>query len=152
MRTEEILNYVKKIKEEFKGLSIDPGYICNAFGFPIRKITLNPNVYKAYTTNVNGTPVISLNVHFDRKSQMLLCAHELGHALLHKENFYNGYTGDNLTQEYEANLFALALLLSEEKIKELNIDLKTITNYEMESILTSNLKLNPDNQKYYLYY
>lgn len=152
MRTEYILNYVKNLKKDLKCFSLDPGFICKTFGFPIRKMTLNPNVYKAYTNNINGTPIINLNVHFNKESQMLLCAHELGHAFLHKDNTYNAYDGDNLVEEYEANLFAFALLLSDETLKKLNIDLKTLTNYEMETILTSNLKLNPNNQKDYSYY
>lgn len=152
MRTEYILNYVRNLKKDLEGFPLDPGFICKTFGFPIRKITLNPNVYKAYTNNINGTPIINLNVHFNKGSQMLLCAHELGHAFLHKDNVYNAYDGDNTIQEYEANLFAFALLLSDETLSELNIDLKTITNYEMESIITSNLKLNPNNEKDYSYY
>lgn len=149
MRTEEILNFVYNLKKELNG-TVDPGYVCNLFGFKIRKITLNPKVYKAFTNNINGKPVININVHFNRDSQLLLCAHELGHAILHKDNCYNAFDGDNLIQEFEANLFAFALLLSDEEIEKFN--LRNITNYEMESIINSKLTLNPNFEKDYSYY
>lgn len=148
MRADKIIEFAKFIKDKFNGI-YDPGYICAETGIKIRKINLNPNVYKAYTTNINGKPIISLNAKFTMKSQMVLCAHELGHALLHVDNYFNGFDGENSQQEYEANLFAVALLFNED---EFNVPLSSLSNYELKCVLDSNIKLNPNNELEYRYY
>lgn len=153
MEAKKIINFVKFIREklEFEELN-DPGLICRVLDIPIRQMTLNPKVYPAYTTNISGKPVISLNVHYTMLSQLVLCAHELGHALLHKDNYYNGFDGENPQQEYEADLFAVALLFTEDQYELFNVPLEKMSKSELKCILDSNLKLNEDGKLDYRYY
>lgn len=61
MKAEKIINLVRLIRRklEFENLN-DPGIICRILDIPIRQITLNPKVYPAYTTNINGSNKCSL--------------------------------------------------------------------------------------------
>jgi len=153
MKAEKIINLVRLIRRklEFENLN-DPGIICRILDIPIRQITLNPKVYPAYTTNINGRPVISINVHYTMFSQLVLCAHELGHALLHKDNYYNGFDGEDPQQEYEANLFAVAFLFPEEKYELFDTPLEKMSNAELKCILDANIKLNEKGKLDYRYY
>lgn len=143
MEASEIIQYVKNLKVECCS-SNDPGKVCEVLNIPIRKITLNPNIYPAYTTNINGKAIISLNTKYTLSSQLVLCAHELAHALLHNDNYYNGFDGENMQQEYEANLFAVAFIFSEEQYDEFIVPLNKMSNFELKSILDYNIKLNPN--------
>ncbi len=74
-------------------------------------------------------------------AKRVICAHELGHALLHDGmaiNRFNG-TSDSLQDqcEYEANLFAVALLVDD---KSLNRPLKEMNNWMLKYILDYNIK------------
>lgn len=54
--------------------------------------------------------------------QVFVCAHELGHMMLHKKSnaiFMDAYTGFNTTKyEIEANKFAVELLIPDEMLLE----------------------------------
>lgn len=82
-------------------------------------------------------PLIVLNSNFDKKSQRIFCAHELGHAILHKAAC-NHFGDDNLKNknEYEANLFAVSLLFNHHSF---NQDIKTMDNFILKFILDSNV-------------
>ena len=75
----------------------------------------------------------------------MLCAHELGHALLH-EDCVNHFavTNKNVTThvEQEANLFALALLTSDDIDEDLCIPLSNMSNYLLKSIMDYNIKFD----------
>ena len=143
MRAEDIINLVKEIRKELGDIYLNnPIDVCNKKNIAIRKITLNPKVYPAYTTNIFGKPIISLNENYTFLSQIVLCAHELGHALLHSDNCYNGFDGENMQQEYEANLFAVALLFTEKQYDSFSIPLEKMSNFELKYILDANIKLN----------
>lgn len=79
----------------------------------------------AYTT-VSGQPFIFINSRVSDEMQRIICAHELGHALLHKNRrgVYLEYalfdTADRL--EYEANLFAAEFLLDDGDIRGLALE------------------------------
>lgn len=148
MRGIDIINLAKKMRNEING-SNDPGLYCQKNGIVIRKTELNPNVYPAFTTNINGVPIITLNARYSLKSQFVMCAHELGHAVLHKDNYYNGFGDNNPTMEYEANLFAVAFLFDEE---HLDVKLEHMSNSELESLLKFNISLLPNGQSDYRYY
>lgn len=153
MRATEIIQLVKNIRAKLNWDNLnDPGVICNILDIPIRQITLNPKIYPAYTTNIFGKPVISLNVHYTMLSQLVLCAHELGHALLHADNYYNGFHGENPQQEYEANLFAVALLFTENQYELFNTPLEKMSNSELKCILDTNIKLTENGKLDYRYY
>lgn len=66
--------------------------------------------------------LIYIDESLPEREQLHVCAHELGHMLLHKKAnalFMDTYTGFNTTKyEKEADLFAMELLLSDEMILE----------------------------------
>ncbi len=67
----------------------------------------------------NGCRYIVINESLDRVLQAVVCAHELGHDMLHRELSGGGirestlFLGNNRT-EREANLFAAEILISDE--------------------------------------
>ena len=99
--------------------------------------------FTAQTVKIPGYPtIISINNAYNEKSKRILCAHELGHALLHEEcvNHF-AITSKNVTKEVErdANLFAVALLLDENEERQLNVSLCNMSNYLLKSILEYNI-------------
>lgn len=69
--------------------------------------------------------IIVINANLPEELQRIICAHELGHAILHKELAAKGTLNDfalfdNTSKpEFEANLFAAELLISDEAVTEL---------------------------------
>lgn len=149
MKAKEIINLVKDIRNKCENKYLtNPFGICQALDIPIRKITLNPKLFPAFTTNVSGNPIISLNDSYSFSTQFVLCAHELGHALLHSNNFYNGFDGENLQQEYEANLFAVSLLFREDQYDLFDVPIYKMSNTDLKYILD---KLIESNENFQLY-
>ena len=78
--------------------------------------------------------LIYIDENLSRHEQYFVCAHEIGHMLLHKKS--NAIFMDSRTflssgkYENEANRFAMSLLVSDELLEE-NLEL----NYEQLSIL-----------------
>ena len=84
MRTEEILGLVKGLIETWK--TNDPYEIAKIYGIKVMTRSLNLKSYKAQTIKMQQYPaIISINGAYSPLSQKVLCAHELGHALLHEE-------------------------------------------------------------------
>ena len=76
---------------------------------------------KGFYKDVYGTPFIFLNRRLRRGEATLVCAHELGHHLLHREFAAFGFEEASVfspasRREYEANLFAAELLLVTRKV------------------------------------
>ena len=83
---------------------------------------------------------IHINHDLSDHDQLFTCAHELGHALLHN-NSINHFdpSGRGITTsdyEYEANLFAVALLVDEQR---LNMPLRQMSNAALKSVIDYNL-------------
>lgn len=137
MQKNEIVELAEKIKKLY---GTDPIKICKELGININYINLNPKIYQAYTICVSDKPVININKHFSVTSQKILCAHELGHALMHTgKNIINQFNDEtNGICEYEANLFAVALLFSNDMF---DIDIIKMNNYLLKGILDFNIKL-----------
>ena len=79
---------------------------------------------KGFYKVVYDTPFIFLNESLPRQEARLVCAHELGHHALHRAAARVGFEefslfSENSRREYEANLFAAVLLISDDEIKEL---------------------------------
>ncbi|SKA89091.1 protein of unknown function [Clostridium sp. USBA 49] len=120
----------------------DPFIISEKLGIPI--------IYREYGSAIKGYCIkifdklhIVINSNFNLKAQKIICAHELGHALLHTEFLHPIFTasfdeGGNSELEHEANIFALALLLDE---KSLNIKISDMSNYLIMGIFNDNLKI-----------
>ena len=97
----------------------NPYELCDFLNIPILYNPLG-NI-KGLFQNVSGTPIIHLNNTLSEDELKPVIAHELGHALLHKEFnvcFLNNYTF-SITDKYEneANKFAAHLLIDD---KDLN--------------------------------
>ncbi|RXM78653.1 ImmA/IrrE family metallo-endopeptidase [Clostridium tetani] len=136
MRQDEIIKLAKSLKKQY---TTNPIKICNKLGIDINYTNLKPNIYAAYTTRIGKKPVIRLNSHFTLKSQKVLCAHELGHALMHGNKLINEFNDNhNGVNEYEANLFAVALLFDE---TDFAMDIKQMDNYMLKGILDYNIRL-----------
>lgn len=76
---------------------------------------------KGFYKDVYGTPFIFLSRHLSRGEATLVCAHELGHHLLHRQFAAFGFEEVSVfspasRREYEANLFAAELLLDTKEV------------------------------------
>lgn len=135
MSNKDITDLAEKIKVNYN--TKDPLKLCKILGIEINYTHLNPNFYPAYTIISGKTPVITLNSHFTKTSQMVLCAHELGHALMHNSKILNQFNGQsNEKEEFEANLFAVSLLFDQES---LGFAISGLDNYSLKWLLDLNI-------------
>ena len=142
MNAEDIIAYARDIKKNWK--TNDPFEIAAKLGITILHRKDIFKVFTAQTIKCNGYPtIISINDNYTDFSKKILCAHELGHALLH-ENCINHFavTSQNVATsvEQEANLFAIALLSDKNIEKTLKLPLASMNNYMLKSIIECNLK------------
>lgn len=122
----------------------DPYEIAERMGICVIHRDTNVDGFTAQTVKIDGYPtIISINNAYTDFSKKLLCAHELGHALMH-ENCINHFatTSSNIATsvEAEANLFAIALLSDAVFDYELKVPLSQMNNYLLKSIMDYNLK------------
>jgi Zn-dependent peptidase ImmA (M78 family) len=102
----------------------DPYKLCQAMGIKIRYKDCE-YMLKAYFVVVSRIKSIVLNNRVSEDVARILVAHELGHAVLHRElAFLRGFQEFELfdmtsVTEYEANLFAAELLIEDEELLEL---------------------------------
>ncbi len=118
--SKEVLARVEKLLHKYK--TRDPYKIARQCGIEIiiRELGALKGFYKVIYRN----PFIFLNKSMSRSMARIVCAHELGHHFLHREFAAFGFEETSLfspasRREYEANLFAAELLLSDSEIKEL---------------------------------
>lgn len=76
---------------------------------------------KGFYKDVYGAPFIFLSRRLTRGEARLVCAHELGHHLLHRQFAAFGFEEVSVfspasRREYEANLFAAELLLDTKEV------------------------------------
>lgn len=107
----------------------DPFRLCEHLGILVFFEELSPKL-KGYFFQQFRIKIIIINSKLSEDLQRIICAHELGHAILHKDlaakNTLNDFAlFDTVTKpEFEANLFAAELLISDEAVIErLNDDL-----------------------------
>lgn len=138
-RTDEIISFARDISKSWGNNAIAIAERC---GFTV---ILNKSARAgAKTIKLAGYPtVISIYGCGDINEYQVLCAHELGHALLHEDgvnNFKGSYKTIIDNTEYEANLFAVALLFDDD---DFNMPISRMSNYLLKGILDYNIK-NPD--------
>ena len=98
----------------------DPFFICDALGVLVRFKDLG-NVKGIYTFYKRNRFVI-VNSSLCDDEKKIICAHELGHDLLHRNMAKNAHLYDkhlndmSLKPEFEANVFAAELLISDESV------------------------------------
>ncbi|MEK5008823.1 ImmA/IrrE family metallo-endopeptidase [Bacillus sp. FSL K6-3312] len=108
----DITETVSKLKSRFK--STDPFFIANKLGI----ITIHEDLGNTlgYYSKHFRTKFIHINEKVSEKSSFFVCAHELGHALLHSDSntpFLKRNTFFSTEKiELEANFFAMHLLFS----------------------------------------
>ena len=98
--------------------SRDPAAICNTLGIHLRFRDLGASL-KAYYFCQSRIRVITVNNREDEYLQRVLLAHELGHDQLHRGSAMQEFSEMELFDlsspyEYQANLFASALLIDDE--------------------------------------
>lgn len=122
----------------------DPYAICDRMGILVTFRTSAMKDFTAQTVKVAGYPtIISINDAYTDSSKRLLCAHELGHALLHDDGINHfAITSKNVKTnvEQEANLFAIALIGENNIDNRLNMPLSKLNNYLLMSIMDCNLE------------
>lgn len=112
--------YIKKkvIKVINKYETNDPFKICKSMGIHI--IYENLGSILGYYSKHFRIPIIHLNQNVSEKQQIFVCAHELGHAILHPEHntsFLKKHTFFSTDiYEIEANKFAVNLLFSNKSL------------------------------------
>lgn len=142
MNTEDIISLARDIKTSWK--TNDPYEIATRLGITVLH---RKNIFKGFTAQTikcSGYPtIISINDNYTDFSKKVLCAHELGHALLHEDCINHfAVTSQNIDTnvEQEANLFAIALLSDKKLERNLKLPLASMNNYMLKSIIECNLK------------
>ena len=137
MTRNDIVEIAIKLKEIYK--TNDPFKIAKMLKIDYGFVSFKKDVVQAYIIKPyeDIPPCIWINSNFDKKSQQIFCAHELGYAILHK-NAFNHFDGNSLSNlnEYEANLFAIALLFDPNLFE---IDIQRMDNYVLKFILDHNI-------------
>ena len=142
MNASDIINWVQQIKDNWK--TNDPYAIAAHLGIQVIFSDALGKDFTAYTVGFTNCPtMITINNNYSELSKRILCAHELGHALLHSDISINHFAVNssniNTSVEREANLFAIALLANEETLSQLALPLENMNNYLLKSIIEHNL-------------
>ena len=125
MRLEFISRSVEDLKRDFA--DNDPFQIVKSMGIILlfEGMGKAKNACKGFFLVKYDQPSITINSDLPKITQKIICAHELGHAVLHSqeagmEAFHDVALFDTASlAEYEANVFAAELLLGDEDVLEL---------------------------------
>jgi len=122
-----IIESVRRLVKRYN--ETDPFRLCEHLGILVLFEEFSNNL-KGYFFHQSRIKIIVINSALPEDLQRIICAHELGHAILHKElaakNTLNDFAlFDTIAKpEFEANLFAAELLISDDSlIERLNDDL-----------------------------
>ena len=141
MRAADIVALAKGLRDSWN--TNDPFEIAKKFGIEVLFRDAAIKGFTAQTIKIPGYPtIISINDAFNEKSKKILCAHELGHALLHDEsvNHFSVTKRNVMTYvERDANLFAVALLIDDETEAQLSGPLVNMENHLLKAILDYNI-------------
>ncbi len=131
----EIAQKATKLRQRFR--TSNPFTVCEGLGINVRLADLGglKGFYKYYMKN----RFIVINSNICEKLQKMVCAHELGHDILHRDiakqiNFWETTLWDMSGKvELEANIFASELLIDDEDI--LNIADDCLSVEKLASLL-----------------
>ncbi|MBQ8278208.1 MAG: ImmA/IrrE family metallo-endopeptidase [Roseburia sp.] len=144
MNAKDIISLARDIKTTWN--TNDPYKIAERLGIVVLPRDNCTKGFTAQTIKVPGYPtIISINDAYTEFSKKVLCAHELGHALLHEDCLNHfAITSKNVATkvEKEANLFAIALLSDYDIDTQLSVPLANMNNYLLKSIMDYNIQLN----------
>ncbi len=119
--TEYIIHAVDKLVHKYG--TRDPYELCDRLGIRIRKKDLKKKL-KGFFFYQSRIPNIVIDTNLNEVLERILLAHELGHAILHKETammvgFQEMEVFDSTaTTENEANMFSAELLLDDDEVLE----------------------------------
>ncbi len=134
MNRKAIIQYAKMLKNKYKGMNALQ--IAEELSYKVITISANPEFLIAHNYRFkNGRSIIVINSCLDEHSKNVVCAHELGHAVL-RHPLKNEYKGINWPYEYEATLFAVSLLFDEE---DFNMPFEKMSYYTLKNILDENI-------------
>lgn len=117
---------MKRAETEAKGLvarwrTRDPFVLCDQLGIHVIECDLPANISGFYQC-MYGTKIIYLNSLLGNIRKNVVCAHELGHAVLHEHlnSLFMQESGNFVTGRYEceADLFCAELLIDDLILKE----------------------------------
>lgn len=137
------MNIDKKVKNTILELihkhnTIDIFKICELEGIQIRFKDYNTEFLKGRCVKLLGKWIIYINCNYNLKSQQLLCAHEIGHIMLHKNSNVNDFDGSDPVLEFEANLFAAHYMFDE---RDYDLKFSSMNNYLLKNVIDENLIL-----------
>ncbi len=123
-----VCDAVKSVKRKY--CEQDPRRLCREMGIRVlfHPLGTQPDAIKGFYSENFRIRTIIINSDLPEVIQKIILAHELGHAVLHRQSGFQGfhdYTVFNecVHTEQEANLFAAEYLLSDEDVLEaLNMD------------------------------
>ena len=119
----------------------DPFKLAEALGFPVRFINAQVKTFKArvFHSPFQAVPVIEINHNVSEISQKFLCAHEIGHDILHPGANTYDITRKNMNTslEYEANLFAVGFMCPLDK--EFDKPVYEMDSFELHRIIEDNI-------------
>ena len=117
--------------------TVDVFDICKLEGIQVIFKDYNPNGIKARCIKLYDEWIIYINSNFSLKSQYILCAHELGHIMLHPDCNINNFSGCDYELEHEANLFAAYFVLDENLY---DLKFSSMNSYLLSAVIDSNIK------------
>ncbi|MDB7088544.1 ImmA/IrrE family metallo-endopeptidase [Enterococcus mundtii] len=108
----DIIKLVSELKRTYD--TANPFVIAEKLGIEIRYVSFLDNP-KGKFQELLGSPIILLNNSLkESEERFYICAHELGHALFHREisSYYVSSRNSRSKSESEANCFASNLIVS----------------------------------------
>lgn len=135
MTKEDIILYARLLRSIFE--TIDAIEIARKLGYEVNLEDKDIWFSSATYGYKNVTKAIFISKKYDNISRKILCAHELGHAVLN-----HNYKDKNLESEYDAALFAVALLFED----SFYVPLVQMSTYELQTILDKNISLLSDEE------
>ena len=132
MTIEKIWNECRRLHETYGDLS--PWDLCDAENIQVLCVPMGtqPGACKGFFLRRFGVSCITVNADLSRETMRAVLWHELGHALLHRDEAEQtelvdfALAGNTDVLEYEANLFAAEMMISDSRILELLKEERTV--------------------------
>ena len=126
---EDIVNIVNGLLEKYR--TADPFELCDNLNIKILRNYLGPEIKGFFQRTPNNYEILHLNTELIPEEEKYICAHELGHAILHTDLSLQFFIENRLQvknrYEIQADKFAAGLLLND-------IDLSIIKDTTIEQL------------------
>lgn len=136
----DIKDIVKQVITKYSDGYPDPFRIAKNMNYIILKENLDTT--NGYYYNYNRNKIIGINYNLNEIEQLRVCAHEIGHSILHEDAHYLFLCKKAFFSmskyEKEADIFAIHLLLSKFDEDEISTftteDIANITSYPLKYV------------------